>query len=192
VFAVDVFFFIAGLLLTHVFLRDSSKLLAKYPLAIFQRMLRIWPSYIFTILIYYSVYDHLGSGPLWGQDEIYTSVCGRMWKPIFFVDNLVDNGEKQCMNWGWYLQNDMQLFIFSIILLYVYRLKPIIMKVIVWPLMLGSMVFSFMWTFDHNTILITHISDAQQQGNYFADVYSKPWARCSPYLIGLFFGILHF
>ena len=192
VFAVDVFFFIAGLLLAHVFLRDLSRSLAKYPLAIIQRMLRLWPSYIFTILIYYSVYVHFGSGPLWGQDEIYTSACGKMWKPIFFVDNLVDNGEEQCMNWGWYLQNDMQLFMFSILLLCFYKFRPMVMKVIVWPMMVGSMVFSFMWTYNHNAILITHISDAQQQGNYFADVYSKPWARCSPYFLGLYFGILHF
>ena len=191
-FAVDVFFFIAGLLLAFVFLRDTSQSLAKYPLAIVQRVLRLWPSYIFTLMVFYSVYIHMGSGPIWGSDQAFVQMCSNMWRPIFFVDNFVDNGQSQCMPWGWYLQNDMQLFIFSIILLYVYRLKPIVMKVIVWPLMIGSMIFTFMWTLRHNTILITHLSDVDSSGTFNEDVYIKPWARCPPYLLGLFFGILHF
>lgn len=95
------------------------------------------------------------------------------------------------MNWGWYLQNDVQLFTMSIALLYIYRLKPIVMKVFIWPLIIGSQVFIFIWTFNHNVIVATHFSDSSHMGNFFADVYSKPWASFSPYFLGLFFGILH-
>ncbi len=96
------------------------------------------------------------------------------------------------MAWGWYLQNDVQLFIMSIALLYIYQLKPIIMKALIWTLMIASLVFAFIWTFNHNVIVSTHLSDFDRWGTFFADVYSKPWARCSPYFLGLFFGILHF
>jgi len=46
--------------------------------------------------------------------------CDGAWKSILFVDNLVDNGERMCMAWGWYLQNDMQIFIFSLFFIFLY------------------------------------------------------------------------
>ncbi len=67
-FAVDVFFFVGGILLVYVFVREKHNGLGKYPLAIVQRFLRFWPSYIYAILVFYSVYLHLGSGPRWGWD----------------------------------------------------------------------------------------------------------------------------
>lgn len=95
------------------------------------------------------------------------------------------------MAWSWYIQNDMQLFIFSIILLCIYGYKPLVVKASIWLLILGSMIFTYVWTFDHGTYVITHFSDVSKWGTFFNDVYIKPWARCPPYLLGLFFGILH-
>ena len=46
-------------------MREKSKSLLKYPLAIVHRVLRFWPSYTMVILLYYSVYIHTSSGPLW-------------------------------------------------------------------------------------------------------------------------------
>jgi peptidoglycan/LPS O-acetylase OafA/YrhL len=67
-FAVDVFFFVAGILLAYVFLRTDNINSTTYPMAFIQRVLRFWPSYLIAIMIYYSVYLHLGSGPRWGSD----------------------------------------------------------------------------------------------------------------------------
>lgn len=114
-----------------------------------------------------------------------------MWKSIFFVDNLVNNGETPCMGWGWYIQNDMQLFIASIILLYVYKLKPIVSKVLLCLMIIGSMVFTFVWTMNNGTLVITHLSDVVKWGTFINDVYVKPWARLPPYFLGLLFGIMY-
>ena len=78
--------------MAYVMLKDTNKSDLKYPLAIVQRVLRFWPSYFFTILFYYSFYKHLGSGPSWDTDTWNVQMCDKMWKPLFFVDNLVDNG----------------------------------------------------------------------------------------------------
>jgi hypothetical protein len=43
-------------------------------------------------MIYYSVYLHLAEGPLWGVDQQQVLWCKKIWKPLFFIDNLVDNG----------------------------------------------------------------------------------------------------
>lgn len=67
-FAVDIFFFVAGILLAYVFLRTGKITVATYPMALLQRILRFWPSYLFAMLVYYSVYLHLGDGPRWGSD----------------------------------------------------------------------------------------------------------------------------
>lgn len=63
--AVDVFFFIGGFLVAYSFMREKSKSILKYPMAVLHRVLRFWPSYISVILIYYSVYIHSNSGPIW-------------------------------------------------------------------------------------------------------------------------------
>ena len=78
--------------MAFVFMREKSKSFMLYPVAILQRILRIWPAYIVTILFFYSVLPHLGSGPKW--DPLVTSVetCSTMWRPLLFVDNFINNG----------------------------------------------------------------------------------------------------
>jgi branched-subunit amino acid transport protein len=92
--AVDVFFFIGGFLVAYSFMREKSKSILKYPMAIVHRVLRFWPSYIMTILVYYSVYIHTGSGPLWKENMTLGQIpyCSSAWKTLLFVDNLVGNG----------------------------------------------------------------------------------------------------
>lgn len=90
--AVDIFFFLGGFFLAFVFMREKTSSYAKYPVAILQRVLRIWPAYIIAMMIYYSIYMHLGEGPFWQAQEPIVKICDNMWRSIFFVDNLVDNG----------------------------------------------------------------------------------------------------
>lgn len=115
-----------------------------------------------------------------------------MWKPLLFVDNLVDNGETQCMGWGWYLQNDMQLFLVSLILLFVYSIKPIVSKILIGLLSLGAIIFTYVWTYDHDVYVISHLNDFSTWGDYMLNVYMKPWARAPPYMVGLFLGIIYY
>lgn len=74
------------------------------------------------ILLYYSVQIHTGSGPLWKENINIGQIpyCEGAWKSLLFVDNLVDNGQYMCMPWGWYLQNDMQIFVFSMVFILIY------------------------------------------------------------------------
>ena len=52
-----------------------------------------------------------------------------------------------CMGWGWYIQNDMQLFVVSILLLFVYSKSPKISKLLTLLLTLGSLIWTFVWTY---------------------------------------------
>ena len=119
--AVDIFFFLGGFFLAFVFLREKVKRNITYLFAIIQRILRIWPAYILVMMIYYSFFMHMGDGPRWQFNEPTINLCSRMWKSILFVDNLVDNGEEMCLNWGWYLQADFQIFLSCLVLLFIYN-----------------------------------------------------------------------
>ena len=94
----------------------------KYPMAIVHRLLRFWPSYIMVIMFYYGVIIHTGEGPIWENHNTTGQIpdCQGAWKTLLFVDNLVDNGEHMCLPWGWYLQNDMQIFVFSLVFILLY------------------------------------------------------------------------
>jgi hypothetical protein len=108
---------------------------------------------------------------------------------MFFVDNLVDNGEQMCMGWGWYLQNDMQIFIVSMIFLFAYSKQKLGCKVSLLVFSFLSLLLNFIEVQSNEYIQVTHPKDFAKWGEYFPNIYIKPWTRCPPYLIGLFFGI---
>lgn len=94
------------------------------------------------------------------------------------------------MGWGWYLQNDMQLFIYSLFLLFIYTKKRYLSFILIWLSLIGAAVFTFVWTYQQEVFVLTHLVDFAKWGTFFSDVYIKPWARASPYLFGLFLGII--
>lgn len=54
-----------------------------------------------------------------------------------------------CMGWGWYLQNDMQLFIYSMLILYIYDKSKIGSKIFLWVSIFGSILFTFVYVQIH-------------------------------------------
>jgi len=66
ILAVDVFFCLGGFFLAFIMLRNkiTSKICG---LGILQRALRVWPAFILSMLIFYSLYMRFGSGPVWSS-----------------------------------------------------------------------------------------------------------------------------
>jgi peptidoglycan/LPS O-acetylase OafA/YrhL len=190
-FAVDTFFFLGGFFVAWSVLREKIQSVGKCGLAILNRWMRLVPAYLMAILIYYSMFVHFGSGPYWEFSTAAVKNCDSIWRPILFVDNLVENGKNQCMDWGWYLQNDMQIFIYSMFLLMIYQKN----KFAGYMALVWSVLLSFYWTFlaiyNGNYKNLTHSTDLAFQANYQEDIYIKPWSRCPPYLLGLALGMLY-
>lgn len=67
--AVDVFLSLGGFFLAFVLLKLKSINLKVLFGGILQRVLRIWPCYILTMLFYYSLFMLCGSGMLWSKLE---------------------------------------------------------------------------------------------------------------------------
>ena len=93
-----------------------------YGFAIFHRYCRIIPAYLVAIVIYWKVVVLTGSGPLWPNFVDRTSDCQYMWRNILFIENLFSmwGDMHYCFGWGWYLSNDFQLFVISLILIFIY------------------------------------------------------------------------
>jgi hypothetical protein len=156
-------------------------------------VLRFWPSYIIVILLYYSVYIHTSSGPLWQQNNLIGQIpyCEGAWKTILFVDNLVDNGEQMCMGWGWYLQNDMQIFVFSMFFVFLYLKNRRAGYGALIAMIAVGLFFNFYGVYERNILHVTHLRDFVKWNEYFVNIYIKPWIRCPPYVLGLICGLLH-
>ena len=63
------------------------------------------------------------------------------------------------MGWGWYLQNDMQLFVLSLGFLLIYSIKPLLSKLTIIIAIISSCLFTYIWTYNHKTTVITHLND---------------------------------
>jgi hypothetical protein len=115
-----------------------------------------------------------------------------MWRDIFFINNFAHNGDQMCLNWGWYLQVDFQIFIVCIILLFLYRkVNQRVSYVTAGVLIVGSITYNIVYTQVHNQKLFTDVTALMSFGNYVLDVYIKPYARWTPYFMGLYLGLFY-
>lgn len=117
--------------------------------------------------------------------------CSGAWKTLLFVDNLVDNGETMCMGWGWYLQNDMQIFVFSLVFIFVYTKNRIAGYIMMIAMICVGISLNIYEVVRRDIKQVTHLIDFIKWGEYFTYIYIKPWIRCPPYLLGLVLGLLH-
>jgi peptidoglycan/LPS O-acetylase OafA/YrhL len=181
---------LGGFFLAFVFLRENNKSLAAVGFAVLQRALRIWPAYIVAMFFYDSLFLQMGSGVFWNHAEPDTKMCSSMWREILFVANLVDNGNEQCLGWGWYLQVDFQLFLACLALLFIYYRSKMASFLLALLLSIGSTIFVIVYTYRHKIKLFTDLSAFSDFGEFMPDVYMKPYGRCTPYFMGLVLGIL--
>lgn len=96
-----------------------------------------------------------------------------------------------CLGWGWYLQNDMQIFVFSMLYIYLYTRNRKAGYIALSVTILISLSLNIYEAQVNEYVQVTHLIDFRKWSRYFPDVYIKPWTRCPPYLMGLIFGLLH-
>lgn len=92
------------------------------------------------------------------------------------------------MGWGWYLQNDMQIFVFSLLVLFVYSKNRMASYLLALIFVIASFSYNFIVTYQNDYVLVAHLADFRKWSRYFPDVYIKPWSRCPPYFFGLVLG----
>ena len=108
-----------------------------------------------------------------------------------FINNF-DNSESgsstACYNISWYLAVDMQLYLIAPIVLVAFYFSLSAGTTLILAGCVGSIIATYL-LFEKYDIPADMIGNVDQK--YFFDVvYSKPWVRCTPYLIGLLNGYL--
>lgn len=81
-----------------------------------------------------------------------------MWREVLFVSNMIDRGQEMCLGWGWYLQVDFQLFLLSLLLLYLYQRSKVTMIITATVASLASTMYNVGYTFNLGLPLFTDLS----------------------------------
>ncbi|KAJ8031552.1 Nose resistant to fluoxetine protein 6 [Holothuria leucospilota] len=151
---------------------------------------RLLPILVATLLIYVFIMPHL----MWGPRAPYYAANPRKcatywWATMLFINNIYPHMNDQCMEWTWYLANDLQFFAFSPLFIYAFFRNPLVgfgLLSLLLSICMGATGF-LVACVDYTLPLSYTIQ------NPAADlIYRAPFARVSPYLIGILVGFVLF
>ncbi|CAB4021608.1 nose resistant to fluoxetine 6-like [Paramuricea clavata] len=200
-YSVDSFFFLSGLLVAYTCFRKLEKSggICKFNwfLFYFHRFWRLTPTYMAVILISVQLKRFLADGPLW-YSQYEDKLCEEhWWTNLLYINNFYPKeiGE-ECLGVSWYLANDMQFFVITpplLILMYKFRWRGIIGPGSLIAASTAAIAFIIgYWDLDPlSSLKIGQQQTPEQQkksdelGKY---VYTKPWCRAQPYLVGFILG----
>ena len=201
--SVDSFFLLSGVLLAYLTLRQMKRRNGRFPFVMFyvHRYLRLTPVYAFVLFFTWFLIMHLAGGPSftayyvggpnWNNCEKY------WWTNLLYINNFYPwKLSEECLNWSWYLANDMQFFIISpLIIIPMYFLFPLgaaIAGIFLFVSFLVTAVLTGVFDLQPNSLAV--LAYNYTAPNVTADsqdlLYIKPYHRIQPYLVGLVLGYL--
>ncbi|XP_053616969.1 nose resistant to fluoxetine protein 6-like isoform X2 [Plodia interpunctella] len=119
---VQLFFIMSSFLLAHKLLQqrrrgEPVKFFSTVFETMFNRFIRMSPSYFMVLWFASSWWERLGDGPLWTSlVGAESAICrNKWWTHLLYLNNVVYADDK-CLIQTWYLAADMQLYLFSLLL----------------------------------------------------------------------------
>ncbi|KAM3957874.1 nose resistant to fluoxetine protein 6 [Aphomia sociella] len=200
---VQVFFVMSSFLLAHKLLQQRRRgqhvpKISTFAHTMFNRIIRMSPSYFFVVWFAASWWSRTGDGPMW--DPLVGSesaVCQhKWWTHLLYLNNVIYPDDK-CLIQTWYLAADMQLYALSLLLtLALWRLRFGAVYVL-GALMLMSVAVNFllayMWRLVPTLVLhrpesirVLYNGDAS-----FNVLYQSPLGNLPGALAGLLLAHLH-
>ncbi|XP_016994803.2 O-acyltransferase like protein isoform X2 [Drosophila takahashii] len=190
-FSVDSFFFISGLLVTLLYLKQDRKhsndtcLFIKRScseslMMLLYRYLRLTPVYLFVVIFNdFAVRQGLESS-VFQPAKIEHNTCRvYWWRNILYINNYFPQTE-MCMMWSWYMANEMQFYMMAALLLALARkyFKAVAVTLIVFLLSSWSIsgIISLQHQYTHKVALPFESFDF---------LYDKPWQRVGSYIVGM-------
>ena len=204
-FAVDSFFFLSGLLVSYLTMREMSrrkergaKLANIFPFVTYylHRILRLTPAYAVVVLIVWQLLPSLGDGPIFSQVVVPGSkLCDQYWwTNLLYINNFYPtNFTDICAGWTWYLANDMQFFVISPVMLVPFFFSAPVGLLITGIILLGSLFWMAVLSgvYDVGVSSLTLLLQPNSTvGDYVNIYYSKPYCRIPPYLVGIVVGYM--
>ena len=202
-FSVDTFFFLSGLLVAYLALREiREKGKLNWVYYFLHRYWRLTPLYVFIMLIFMSLIMYLVAGPFqWLATDpkhglVYEASHGcrnYWWSNLLYINNFYPNygADTGCMGWSWYLANDMQFYmVISPVLIILFKYHKIAGIVTGLSLVIAGVAirgFLVAWY----GIQIMGGAPTKHKNDPWGDqgLYIRPWARMSVYIVGFLTGI---
>ena len=201
--AVDTFFLLSGLLVAYLSMRQMKQRKGRFPFLTYylHRYLRLTPTYAFVLFFIWLVTMHLADGPIypqqtWEESTLYQNCKKYWWTNLLYINNLYPwRLNDECINWSWYLANDMQFYVFSpLILIPLYFLFPLGLAISAGVLLVNFVLSGTLaGVYDHQANQLANFAYNYQDNtslytSYGNLLYIKPWHRVTPYVVGLILG----
>ena len=193
--SVDTFFLIGAILLSYLTLKmlDKKKSSVQtWAMFYVHRYLRLSGVYAMVIFLQATLLIHIVNyGPQGHLLDYESQSCkDNWWVNLLYLANFNIRNEDpyygpMCMGVTWYLMVDMQLFIFTPLIIY-----PL------WKVPKYGLVLSGIVTFASTVIPLSIVwadDEFFSKGGWsgdFVKFYTKPWNRIQPYIVGLLVGFL--
>jgi len=192
-YSVDIFFWLSGFLGVYILLGSTHKRkgrMQNWLMIYLHRFLRLMPVYVVTLLFFWFVMSAVGSGPIFFQYyNSGASHCRRAWwVHLLFLNNFYEiyPDANNCMGWTWYLPNDMQFFLLIPPLVFLLYKSRMIGFLVIALLQMAAFAatFTIAWKGNMGPSYFRATSD------YYRLYYQRPWARISPFFIGVIVAVL--
>nr|XP_046910342.1 nose resistant to fluoxetine protein 6-like [Dermatophagoides farinae] len=194
-YAVETFFFLSGLLISYVTIKQIGGDYKKFRIIPFLlvRFLRLTPQ-LLAFMIIITLLPPLFDGPVWQyRMEWMINSCEKSWwKNLIYMQNLIDS-ENMCEPHLWYLAADMQLHWLSILPLIFILRSPQRGLLLSKILIIFSIILQAIWIVMENSppgTILTAPGDFRiddKTGKYLK-YYDKPWNHAHVFLVGFIFG----
>jgi peptidoglycan/LPS O-acetylase OafA/YrhL len=195
-YAVDTFFWLGGLLMAFLFVKEmqAKNGRVKWGLVYFHRFWRILPPYMFALFLAWCYVKYLGDGPIfYNADGINPQCKDYWWANMLFINNFIPDGKfvGGCFGWAWYLADDMQFFLITPPILYLYhRFHKVIGWAAIGAMLLCHIICSAV-IIHKNDFKVVAV-DPKNGPDFMYWYYTKPYCRIGAYAIGVLTGMLLF
>ncbi|KAF1747068.1 hypothetical protein GCK72_023527 [Caenorhabditis remanei] len=193
--SVDTFFVLSGIVVTYLFFKSKpKKRMVANPITwimfYVHRYLRLTPP-IMLFIGFFTVYAPYIQGPFsasqMNQLVAQAESCKTSWwQNLIYINNFPQ--DVTCYAPTWYLAADTQLYLVAPIVLIGLYFSFAAGTGLIVAGCVGSIVATYI-VFGVYGLPADMFGNGDVQ-NFFSIVYSKPWIRCPPYLVGMLTGYL--
>ncbi|GMR37480.1 hypothetical protein PMAYCL1PPCAC_07675, partial [Pristionchus mayeri] len=199
-FAVDSFFFMSGLLLTFIWFKNYHKnprgtnSAISWIMFYIHRIIRLSPPYYMMVCFYTWILKQLFVDKPINMTPMYTGdYCRETWYiELLYAHNWWKH-DKPCMGISWYLASEMQMFLFTPLLILPMAIKPAIGFILAALMLIVStaanifLVFYYHWP-TNGAYLFTPDPEMKDYKDYSMLMYDNPLIRCQIYIMGMLVG----
>uniref|UniRef100_A0AC35TKR1 Acyl_transf_3 domain-containing protein n=1 Tax=Rhabditophanes sp. KR3021 TaxID=114890 RepID=A0AC35TKR1_9BILA len=202
-FAVDTFFFMGGVLLSFIWFKNFKKnkrrtnSLISWVMLYAHRILRLSPPYFMAVAFYTFIFTnswlgnmtrYLGAG--FGDSDNCRS---NWWINLLYLQNYI-NVDKQCYLITWYLATDLQIFLFTPLIVVPLAFRPMVGFAVSGALLAlstaANIVTMYVMKFPPTDFNYGPQDPLWPHWKYTMLIYNAPWIRCQVYIFGLLVGYM--